>query len=96
VANRLVPKAAAPAILRMLTNRPAETIFPAFYDACTYTGLKRAFADWSHVRIDPKFRGAAYFCRSPRAQRLYLGYEDWAANSGRQNLATHYLLSAYR
>ena len=42
----------------------------------------------------PRFRGGGYFGFSRTVQRLYLRYEDWAMRSGRENLATRYLVVA--
>lgn len=94
--NRAIPHALAAAALRQLLDRDPETIFPARYDACTYTGLTRVLKDWSRVRIEPRFAGAGYLGFSRPLQRLYLLAEDRLARGNHPDLATHYLVVADR
>jgi SAM-dependent methyltransferase len=94
VANRLLPERIGARALRSLLNRDPETVFPAYYDHCYASALAGALADWSSVRIVPRFRGAVYLEFSGWLERLYLRYEDWAVRSRHANLATHYLVVA--
>jgi len=75
-------------------RRPRETVFEAHYDRCTATGLRAAFSDFQQVSVVPLWRAGTYFDRFPPLQRAYLAYEDWAARSGRDDLATHYVIAA--
>lgn len=92
--NQLVPRTLGLRSLDRLLRRELETVFPAHYDGCYASALASMFSGWSDVRITPRFRGADYFSFSRRLQAIYVRYEDWAARSGRDNLATHYLLVA--
>lgn len=94
--NQVVPRTLGLRSLDRLLRREPTTVFPAWYDRCYATALARLLANWSEFRIVPRFRGADYFSFSRPLQRLYVRYEDWALRSGRDNLATHYLLVARR
>ena len=94
VANRVLPGRVGDWALRRLLDRDPETVFPAYYDRCYATALAKLLADWSDVRIIPRFRGAGYLAFSDLLERLYLSYEDWAMRSRHMNLATHYLVVA--
>ncbi len=94
VINQLVPHRVGVGLLRRLLARDVSTVFPAYYDRCYASALARVLAGWSDVSIVPRFYGACYFGFSRTVQRLYLRYEDWAMRSGRENLATHYLVVA--
>lgn len=92
VLNQLIPNRVGVRLLDRLLGRDPGTVFPAYYDRCYASALARMLAGWSDVRIVPRFGGANYFAFSQTGQRLYLRYEDWAMRSGRENLATHYLV----
>jgi SAM-dependent methyltransferase len=96
VANRVIPHAWTRGLLNKLTERPADTVFPAYYDQCTYRALVDAFRPWRDVQVIPKYRGASYFRQSRPMQRAYLRYENWAQAGGRVQLATHYLVVAVK
>lgn len=94
--NRLTPHAVVQFISQHVHKRDPATVFPAHYHRCYYSALRRTLAPWHEVEIFPHYRGAAYFAFSPRLQRAYLNYEEWAHARGRRNLATHYLVVAVR
>jgi SAM-dependent methyltransferase len=94
IANRILPDAIGSRVVSRLTQRPLETVFPAHYDHCTPQGLKRAFADWEEVHVIPVWHGGEYFARLPGIRAAYIRYENWARASGRDNLATHYVVAA--
>lgn len=96
VVNRVVPARLGVWALEHLTGRDPDTVFPAHYDRCYYTALNGMLKLWSTAEVLPLFRGASYFRFSRVLQGAYLRYENWAARSGRRNLATHYLLVAER
>ena len=93
--NRMVANEVGGAIAARVMRRDRDTVFPAHYDACYEAALARMLAGWSAVEIHPRYKGAAYFNFSRTLQRLYLHYEDWT-QQGRPNLATHYIVDAFR
>lgn len=92
--NSLVPSGFAKASMQKLLGRPADSVFPAHYDRCWAGAIKDETRAWSGVEVTPHFRGAEYLAFSPILQRLYLGYENWAASGTHENLATHYSVTA--
>jgi SAM-dependent methyltransferase len=94
VANRMIPGSWAKVIMERLLNRKPETVFTAYYDQCTHSGLKSVFEDWSSVEVIPIFRGAGYLGFSKILARAYLVYENWAARTNKRDLATHYVVIA--
>lgn len=94
IPNRLVPHTVARFILGLLLGRDPETVFPAPYDSCTYSGMRSAFAGWSQVEILPRYRGAGYFGFFAPLQWLYLRFEDLLERGHHLDLATHYLVVA--
>ena len=98
VANRLIPNRAGSKIVDRIMHRTAANmpVFPAFYDRCYYSPLRRMLASWTEFTITPLFGGAGYFRVAPPIQRLYLEYENVIARRPVKNLATHYLVVATR
>jgi len=96
VVNRLVPGPLATWTLRTLLGRDPETVYTAYYDRCDHRGLTELLASWRIARVTPIYQGGAYFNFSKPIRAAYLSYENWAVNSGRANLATHYLVVAER
>ena len=94
VPNRIVPHAVARFALRRLLGRDPESVFPAPYDSCTYSGMTAALAAWSDVEIVSRYRGAVYFGFLPPLQWLYLTFEDMLERGRHLDLATHYLVIA--
>jgi SAM-dependent methyltransferase len=94
--NRAMPRELGLSLLEKLTRRDRRTVYAAHYDRCYASALRRMLDPWSHVQIVPRFRGASYFSFSQAAQRAYLFYEDWVIQTGRENLATHYLVVAQK
>lgn len=96
VANLILPTRAGARIVAALMRRDADTVFPAYYDRCYAKALSRMLEPWSTARVEAHWGAAVYFDRVPPLQRAYVAYEDWARRTARDNLATHYLLSARR
>jgi len=98
VVNRLIPNAIGGRIVERSMRRrgTARPVFPAHYDRCTYSDLRRMTADWSNVEIHALFRGATYFHFSRLLTRTYLAYENTVRRAGLRDLGTHYLLIAQR
>lgn len=94
--NRAIPHRPAGRILRALTGRSAETVFPARYDRCYHSALTQLLRPWSRTQVRPIYQGGAYFNFSRPLRAAYFRYEDWTVRSGRRNLATHYLVVAER
>lgn len=94
--NRVIPHRLAKVAMKLLLQRDPESVFPAPYDRCTYSGLSQALAYWSDVRIVPRYRGAQYFGFLPPLQTLYLCIEDRLVRGDHKDLATHYLVIARR
>lgn len=94
--NRVLPQRVGTWAMQRLLNRPADTMFRAYYDRCWASALERVFADWSEVEVVPRWHGAGYFAFSSGLTALYVGYEEWARRSGLVNLAPYYLVEAVR
>jgi SAM-dependent methyltransferase len=98
VVNRLVPhRLGAPIVTRIAKRRAGnKPVFPAYYDACSATGIRRLTRRWSHVEVVPFYRAAVYFSFAKPALRAYLAYENAIRRLRWENGATHYLLVATR
>lgn len=96
LANRLVPTRVAMIGLERLLGRSARTVFPAYYDRCTETALRRLMRRWASVEIEPLYVGASYLSFWRPAMRLYVAYEDWIIKSNRSDFATHYRIVGRR
>lgn len=98
VVNQLIPNAIGlPLVERIMRRRQVnEPVFPAFYHRCSARGLRKITTGWRAAELMPLYCGATYFNFSPALTRLYLRYEELVRARGAENLATHYLLVAYR
>lgn len=96
VINRVLPDRIGLPLVAKLNSREQmnRPVFPAYYDRCWASALRRMLSAWSTVSLTPLYQGARYFNFSPRVQAAYLRYEDFAMRRGLENLATHYLLVA--
>ena len=94
--NRAIPHRLAKVAMKRLLRRDPASVFPAPYDRCTYSALSRTLADWSDVRIVPRYCGSQYFGFLPPLQTLYVRIEDLIVRGNHKNLATHYLVVARR
>jgi SAM-dependent methyltransferase len=92
--NRLLPHRVGVFLLKHLVGRDPETVFPAHYDRCWYSALKRLGPGWSSFDVLPRWRGASYFGFSRHLRAVYVTYEEWTIRSRRVNLAPYYLLEA--
>jgi len=93
VLNRMVPHSLGARIMRRFLKREPDTVFRAYYDHATMSGIAGALDAWRDVEIIPRYRGGTYFAPLPIAQRLYFADEEWAQER-HANLATHYLVVA--
>lgn len=94
VINRFIPESVGVLAMKHLLGRPPDTVFRAHYDSCTHTELSTLLQAWSHVEIVPQYRGAVYLNFSRSLSKFYFLYEDWAAQSHKKDLATHYIVVA--
>jgi len=94
--GRVVPHRAGARMMQRLLDREPDTVFPAWYDGCYYEALEQMLGEWSVAEIVPRYKGGDYLSFSRALQRLYLGYENWAERGRHRNLATHYVVSAWR
>lgn len=92
ILNMLLPqRLGVPLVARVMRRDPA-TVFPAYYDKCYRSALQGLVTQWSSSRIISAWAGARYFGMAKPLQAAYILYEEWAAVSGRENLATHYFM----
>jgi SAM-dependent methyltransferase len=94
--GRLLPHRVGTWGMQRFLDRDPESVFPAFYDDCTYDRLTQLLEPWSEREIVPLYCGGGYLGFSRLLQRPYLRYENWTARHDHRNLATHYLVSARR
>lgn len=96
LANQVVPSAVGPWLLKRFLGRDPATVFPAYYHHCWYSAIRSSMSGWSEVEVVSRYGAAGYYRFSALLQRLYLAYENWAADGNHRNLATHYLVDARR
>jgi 2-polyprenyl-6-hydroxyphenyl methylase/3-demethylubiquinone-9 3-methyltransferase len=96
LANRVIPDRLTAWLVDRLTDRSADSVFPAHYHHCWDRQIRRILRPWSNAAIEPRFLGAGYLRALPPLQRIYLVYEGWAMRTGQRDLATHYLVDATR
>ncbi len=98
VLNRLLPARVGFPIIDRVAQRTArgKPIFPAYYDACYASALRKLTSNWTAVEITPLYRGGSYFAFAKPAVRAYLFYENVIERRQWADAATHYLLVATR
>lgn len=98
IANRVLPNSIGHELVGRVMRRKNsdKPVFPAYYDRCHASAIRRTFDGWTEVRITPFFRGATYFTFSPALMRAYLAYENLICRRDAAELATHYLVVAQR
>jgi SAM-dependent methyltransferase len=92
--NRVLPRRASLWLLRRLTGRDPETVFPAVYDQCWASALRRLLTSWQNVQVLPREWGGFYLLSAPYLLWPYLLWEELVRRAGWENLATHYLVAA--
>ena len=80
--------------MKILLNRPTESVFPAYYDHCTYTEITSLLHDWTEAAVVPLYRGAMYWQFFRPARLIYLRIEDQLARLEKKDWATHYVIVA--
>ncbi|HEY7131043.1 MAG TPA: class I SAM-dependent methyltransferase [Candidatus Limnocylindrales bacterium] len=96
LANRVIPDRLTAWLVDRFTDRTADSVFPASYDRCWDSAIRRIARPWADVEVEPRYTGATYLRFLPPVQGAYLLYEDWALRSGKRDLATHYIVEARR
>ena len=96
IINMLIPQRLGVQIVARVMRRDPETVFPAYYDRCYRSALQRDTELWSASTIVSAWAGASYFRSVRPVQAAYVMYEEWAAESGRDDLATHYFLQLHK
>jgi SAM-dependent methyltransferase len=96
IAGRAIPfSLGKPIVSRIMKRSPTlGPVFPAHYDQCYDSALRRLLEAWGTSEIHPYFRGAAYLNFSAITFACYLRYENVVATRRVANLATHYLVVA--
>jgi SAM-dependent methyltransferase len=92
--NKVVPQGLAVWMLQKATRRSKESVFPAYYHKCWDDPLEKILKPWSAHEIRPLYLGGDYFNFFSPIGRAYVAYENWAMNSGKRSLASHYLVIA--
>jgi hypothetical protein len=93
VLNLIAPRSLGVPVVARIRHQNPDKVFAAYYHRCYASALHRLFDPWSSVEVLPRYRGGTYLAFAQPLQKAYLAYEDWAAR-GRDNLATHYLVTA--
>ena len=92
--NQLLPHRLKVFVLRVLLRRPVETVFPAHYNQCWDSAIRRIMGNWSKAEVRPYYTAAGYFRFSRPLQAAYLGYEELIFRRRQLNLAAYYLVRA--
>jgi SAM-dependent methyltransferase len=96
IANRALPQKLSIEILVRLLHRKRESIFPAYYDGCTYKAVSGMLAGWSRFEIVPLYTAGLYFEFSKVAKAAYIGIEEQIYRRDLRNFATYYIVRAVR
>ena len=94
--NRAIPHAAATQLVTRLSfgRYSTDTVFPAHYDRCHWSGLQAAFGGWNDVAITPQFTGAQYFSFARPVLVPYLLAEEAMCRRRMVERAVWYLVTA--
>jgi SAM-dependent methyltransferase len=96
VLARAIPYRISTRLMERFLGAEPEEKFPTTYDHCTASEIRPLLAGWSDYGIIPRFKGGGYFRFSRPLERVYLAYENWAAQARRPDLATHYVIWALK
>lgn len=90
--NMLLPRRVGVRIVSHVMRRDPSTVFPAYYDHCYRSALDRLVQHWSATHIVSAWAGAMYLRTVKPLQSAYVFYEEWAAATRHEDLATHYFM----
>lgn len=96
LADKVVPEGPKRWLLGKVQGRSPESVFPAHYDRCSYSGLNRLMAGWSQWDVVPVYAGAGYFDFARPVLAAYVAWEEWVRTRERHNLAPYYIVAATR
>lgn len=97
IANKALPDRARMWVLTRLVGKDPGRVFPAYYDQCWDSAVRRIMQPWSEHEVVPLYVGAMpYFKFSRLARTAYLAYEEWTYRTDRRNLAAYYVVDAVR
>jgi 2-polyprenyl-6-hydroxyphenyl methylase/3-demethylubiquinone-9 3-methyltransferase len=91
---RLLPISVSRFLSEKILKFPADMVFPAHYDHCTFSGLTKSTAAWPNAEIAPRWIGATYFSWFKPFVKLAVKYEDWAIAKNKRNLASYFVIDA--
>jgi hypothetical protein len=94
--NSVLPPRLGVRLMEDLLRRDPDSVFPAHYDRCHARALRALLGGWSAADVSAIFQGGAYFNFFGPLRSAYFVYENWAASTGRDQLATHYLIVSQR
>ena len=94
--GRAVPHRVSRSVLHHLLGRDPEKVFPAHYDHCWASAVRRMLVPWTAAEVIPLHRGASYFHFAKPLRAGYLLYEEWVRAQNFENLASYYIVDAVR
>jgi|1185.fasta_scaffold87660_2 SAM-dependent methyltransferase len=92
--GKVVPERPKVWLLSTLLDREPAEIFPAHYDRCYATALRRMTEGWGEVDVVPLHRGASYLHFSKLLRACYLVYERTLTRRGLDDLAAYFIVEA--
>ena len=92
--GKVMPQRPKVWLLSTLLDREPAEIFPAHYDRCYASALRRMTEDWGDVDIVPLHRGASYLHFSKMLRAGYLVYERALTRRGLDDLAAYFIVEA--
>jgi SAM-dependent methyltransferase len=92
--GRIMPQRPKVWLLSNLLDREPAEIFPAHYDRCYSSALRRLTREWSEVEIVALHRGASYLHFSKVLRACYLVYERSLTRRGLDDLAAYFIVEA--
>ena len=94
--GKVIPQRPKVWLLHNLLDREPAEIFPAHYDHCYASALRRLTQDWDEVEIVALHRGAAYLHFSKSLRALYLVYERSLTRRHLDDLAAYFIVDAQK
>jgi cyclopropane fatty-acyl-phospholipid synthase-like methyltransferase len=92
--GKVMPQRPKVWLLHTLLDREPAEIFPAHYDRCYATALRRMTREWNDVDVVALHRGASYLHFSKTLRALYLVYERSLTRHNLDDLASYFIVEA--